>query len=235
MTTTDLPASVAPQWTPRSDAWARRPESPMAGREGRPLFIGGCPRSGTTLLQVMLDMHPEMGMPRETNFIREMWWRRQRFGDLREPANRLAVAEWIFSDDKHLWRRLTHKRIGRKKAIREIADAPPTIGSIVERCVRLHDPAAPRWGDKRPAYAGFIGPLRRMFPDAQFINVIRDPRGVAALVVAAEQRAVLLARLLGRRRRAALGCAHATPLSFSRRTTIAPSPASSTPKESTTV
>jgi hypothetical protein len=64
--------------------------------------------------------------------------------------------------------------------MREIADSPPTIGSIVERCIRLHDPGAPRWGDKRPAYSGFIGPLLAMFPDAQYINVVRDPRGVAA-------------------------------------------------------
>ena len=86
--------------------------------------MGGCPRSGTTLLQVMLDMHPELGMPRETNFIRELWWRRRHFGDLRDPANRRRVAEWIFSDKEHLFRRLIHRRITREEAIRMY-----TIGS----------------------------------------------------------------------------------------------------------
>ena len=175
-----LPESVAPAWQPRSAAWAQRPPSGHADRTRRPLFMGGCPRSGTTLVQVMLDMHPEMGMPRETDFIRELWWRRRGFGDLREPANRRRVAEWIFSDKEHLYRRLIHRRISRSEAIEEVAASPPTIGSIVERCLRLHAPDAPRLGDKRPAYSGFIGPLLQMFPDAQYINVIRDPRGVAA-------------------------------------------------------
>jgi hypothetical protein len=136
------------------------------------------------MLQVMLDMHPEIGVPRETDFIRELWWQRARFGDLSDPANRQRVAEWIFGDDRHLTRRLTHKRIGRRRAIAEVAAAPPTIGSVVERCVRLHAHDTPRWGDKRPAYAGFIGPLLAMFPDAQYVNVVRDPRGVAGSQVA---------------------------------------------------
>ena len=142
--------------------------------------MGGCPRSGTTLLQVMLDMHPEMGMPRETNFIRELWWRRRHFGDLRDAANRRRVAEWIFSDKEHLFRRLIHRRITREEAIEHVAASPPTIGSIIERCLRLHAHDTPRFGDKRPAYSGFVGPLLQMFPDAQYVNVIRDPRGVAA-------------------------------------------------------
>jgi hypothetical protein len=128
----------------------------------------------------MLDMHPEIGMPRETNFIRELWWRRRHFGDLNEPANRRRVAEWIFSDKEHLFRRLIHRRITREEAIEQIAASPPTIGSIVERCLRLHAHDKPRFGDKRPAYSGFVGPLLQMFPDAQYVNVVRDPRGVAA-------------------------------------------------------
>ena len=47
---------------------------------------------------------------------------------------------------------------------------------------------------------------------------------VALLVVAAEERAVLLAGLLRRCRRAPLRDAHERPLSFSSRTTMAPSP-----------
>jgi hypothetical protein len=180
----ELPPTVAHRPQPRAPEWAARRPSPYDGRPDRPLFIGGCPRSGTTLLQVMLDMHPELGIPRETNFIRELWWQRARFGDLRDPVNRHRAAEWIFGDDAHLTRRLTHRRIGRRKAIAAVAAAGPTIGSIVEACVRLHAHDIPRWGDKRPAYSGFVGPLLAMFPDAQYVNVVRDPRGAVASQVA---------------------------------------------------
>ena len=126
-------------------------------------------------------MHPEIGIPRETNFIRELWWQRIRFGDLADPANRRRVAEWIFGDPDHLTRRLTHKRLDRTaRRSRRSPRRAPTIGSVVERCLRLHAHDKPRWGDKRPAYSGFIGPLFRMFPDALYVNVVRDPRGATA-------------------------------------------------------
>jgi hypothetical protein len=34
----------------------------------------------------------------------------------------------------------------------------------------------PRWGDKRPAYAVYLDAVFALFPDAQFINLVRDPR-----------------------------------------------------------
>ena len=35
----------------------------------RPVFVGGAPRSGTTLLRVMLDAHPELAIPGETRIL----------------------------------------------------------------------------------------------------------------------------------------------------------------------
>jgi hypothetical protein len=168
-------------WRPRPDAWASGPPSAYAGRPARPLFVGGCPRSGTTMLQVMLDLHPELGVPQETNFIRQLWWQRASFGDLADPANRRRAARWILSGDDHRARRLRRRHeLTRRHAVRRIAAAGPTIGSIVEAALRLHAGSKPRWGDKRPAYSGFIGPLLAMFPDAQYVNLVRDPRGAVA-------------------------------------------------------
>ena len=173
---------MQPGWSPRSQSWVQQAPSPFAGAPDRPLFIGGCPRSGTTLLQVMLDLHPDLAVPRESNFVRTLWWQRARFGDLRDPENRRRVAEWIFAGKGRMTGRVRDGRITRRAAIRRVADAPPTIGSIVEACLRLYAElhGKPRWGDKRPAYSGFIGPLLLMFPDAQYIDVVRDPRGAVA-------------------------------------------------------
>ena len=35
-------------------------------------FIVGMPRSGTTLLRLMLDAHPELAIPLETHFLRAL-------------------------------------------------------------------------------------------------------------------------------------------------------------------
>jgi hypothetical protein len=178
----ERPPTVAPGWHPRDEAWLQQPPSRFLGAPSRPLFIGACPRSGTTLLRVMLDNHPDLAIPQETNFVRPLWWRRVRFGDLRDPANRRRVAEWIFTGKGVRGGRLRDGGISRRDAISRVADAPPTVGSIVQACLQLYAEVhgKPRWGDKRPAYSGFIGMLFEMFPDAQYINVVRDPRGAVA-------------------------------------------------------
>jgi hypothetical protein len=178
----ERPVTVAPGWQPRSEAWLQRPPSRFRGAPARPLFIGACPRSGTTLLRALLDNHPDLAIPHETNFVRPLWWQRVRFGDLRDPANRRRVADWIFTEKSHRSARLRDGRISRRDAIRRVADAPPTVGSIVQACLQLRAEAdgKPRWGDKRPSYSGFIGMLFQMFPDAQYINLVRDPRGAVA-------------------------------------------------------
>ena len=130
----------------------------------------------------MLDLHPDLAIPHETDFVRSLWWQRVRFGDLRDPANRRRVAEWIFTEKSHRSARLRDGRITRRDAIRRVSEAPPTVGSIVQACLRLRAEAddKPRWGDKRPSYSAFIGMLFAMFPDAQYINLVRDPRGAVA-------------------------------------------------------
>ena len=57
------------------------------GDPQRLFFIVGAPRSGTTLLQRMLDAHPQMAVARETHFMNKIWSRRQVFGDIASDTN----------------------------------------------------------------------------------------------------------------------------------------------------
>nr|WP_269082882.1 hypothetical protein [Allosalinactinospora lopnorensis] len=43
----------------------------------------------------MLHAHPRIAIPPETRFLLDMYWHRREFGDLREAANRRALAERI--------------------------------------------------------------------------------------------------------------------------------------------
>ena len=58
----------------------------------RPIFVVGSPRSGTTMLQLMLHAHPRIAIPPETRFFLTAHRRRGEWGDLRERANREKLA-----------------------------------------------------------------------------------------------------------------------------------------------
>jgi sulfotransferase family protein len=145
----------------------------------RPVIIGGCPRSGTTLLRTMLHVHPEFAIPRETRFVLEAWRRRTLFGDLRKPDNRRRLARWIFTGEKTQAKRLG---LDPNQATERLVAAPPTLGSLLAECFILfsENQCKLRWGDKRPLYALQIAAIFDLFPSAHFIHIVRDPRACAA-------------------------------------------------------
>jgi Sulfotransferase family len=149
--------------------------SEFARQPARPVIIGGCPRSGTTLLRTMLHCHPDIAIPRETRFVLEAWRRRRRFGDLRREANRRRLARWIFKRKKTQADRL---ELDVDEAIERLVASPPTLGSMLATCFVMFAErhGKPRWGDKRPAYAARMAAIWDLFPNAQFIHMVRDPR-----------------------------------------------------------
>jgi len=64
---------------------------------GRPFFIVGAPRSGTTLLQYMLRSHPNLSLPTgESHFFIPLYRKRKAFGDLRRRDNIGKVLEAMY-------------------------------------------------------------------------------------------------------------------------------------------
>lgn len=141
----------------------------------RPVFVVGCPRSGTTLFRTMLSAHRSIAIPPETRFMMGMYWRRDEFGDLRQRGAREALARAIVEDRET---RVYVLGLDGQQVVEEIVDGPPTLGTAFGVVLRSYARkfGKPRWGDKRPAYYAFMDELDRLFPDAQFIHLIRDPR-----------------------------------------------------------
>ncbi|MGH3342413.1 MAG: sulfotransferase family protein [Carbonactinosporaceae bacterium] len=143
----------------------------------RPIFIVGCPRSGTTLLQLMLHAHPRIAIPPETRFVVQAYRGRHQFGELSAVENRRELANWLV-------KRPMFKDLGldREDVRRAVWAAPPTLGSAVGTLLAMyaarHDSV--RWGDKRPGYWSDIDVLLRLFPDAQLVHIVRDARACVA-------------------------------------------------------
>ncbi|MBG0562113.1 sulfotransferase family protein [Actinoplanes aureus] len=143
----------------------------------RPIFVVGCPRSGTTMLQLMLHAHPRIALPPENRFLLPAYSRRYEFGDLAEPERRRALARFIVSTPQ-----FGDLGLDPDTTVEAIVAAPPTLGSALGTVFKLYADrfGKPRWGDKRPAYLRNLPVIRRLFPDAQIINIMRDGRDCVA-------------------------------------------------------
>lgn len=127
----------------------------------------------------MLNTHPHLAVPRETRFLLEMYKRRRTFGDLRDPGNHRAAAEFIVVRPDSWFERFG---VDPDLAMRRLMAAPPTLGSLIGTAFKLYaeEQGKSRWGDKRPTLVLYLPGIFDMFPDGQFVNVIRDPRSAVA-------------------------------------------------------
>lgn len=149
------------------------------GTTNRPVFVGACPRSGTTLLRTMLNAHPGLAVPLESRFMLEVWEQRAMFGNLAEPEKRVAFARWLTSRTGIGLDRITTDRA---ELAARIETAGPSLGSLLGACFEYYaeKQGKSRWGDKRPMYAQHMRTVFALFPDAQFVHIVRDPRASIA-------------------------------------------------------
>jgi hypothetical protein len=127
----------------------------------------------------MLHSHPRMAVPPETRFVIDTYDRRQEFGDLTDPANRRALAEWITGRPQTKFHDLG---LDAADVNEQIVAGPPTLGSALAIVFQAYAArfGKPRWGDKRPTYIQHLDHIMRLFPDAQVVHVIRDGRDCVA-------------------------------------------------------
>ncbi|OJF12643.1 sulfotransferase family protein [Couchioplanes caeruleus] len=149
----------------------------MTQGNDRPIFVVGCPRSGTTMLQLMLHAHPRIAIPPENRFVLPAYHQRHTFGDLTDPERRRALGRWIVGE-----RCFGDLGLDPDDVVERIVAAPPTLGSALGTVLQAYADrfGKPRWGDKRPAYLKHLKVIFRLFPDAQIINIVRDGRDCVA-------------------------------------------------------
>ena len=150
--------------------------SPFLGRRAKPggppaPFVVASPRSGTTLLRMMLDAHPQMAVPFETHFVPELIATVKAGGGADDALEVLhSHRRW---GDFHLDRDALAERLR--------SHDPLTPGDAVRSFYTLYaeTQGKPRWGDKTPEYVEFMRPIGDAVGEARFIHVIRDGRDVA--------------------------------------------------------
>lgn len=144
-----------------------------------PIIIVGNPRSGTTLLRLILTCHPRICIPPEGPFL---FLLEPKYGQIREfeDTDIIHFVDDIFSVTKmEEWNldrdRLIHHMKGRKKR---------SFASLVEEVYREYMRATgqikARWGDKSGSYTIHrLDAIQRSLPGAFLLHIVRDGRDVA--------------------------------------------------------
>lgn len=149
--------------------------------KNRPIIIVGCERSGTTMLRLILCSHKNIAIPPQTKYIKKLYKRRLKFGNLSKPKNRQKLQDWFYNNhDKRT--KLIDLEIDKNDIQNKLKIAGKSFGAFLSAILKLYSQkeGKQRWGDKHPYYIKYLLQLFKLFPDAQVIHIIRDGRDAVA-------------------------------------------------------
>ncbi len=140
-----------------------------------PIFIGGCPRSGTTLLGSMLGTHERVVCLPEAPFI---GLQARAFRD--SPDAIASIHRAIQSDFKFRFLQLSANDLeaclhADAHGYRELIEA-----YVRAFAMRNQRSDSRYWLDHTPHNLAYCRRLASAFPDARFVHIVRDGRAVAA-------------------------------------------------------
>ncbi|KAG6457249.1 protein-tyrosine sulfotransferase [Manduca sexta] len=133
--------------------------APVEGRDLPLIFIGGVPRSGTTLMRAMLDAHGDVRCGQETRVVPRILQMRQHWARSQKESVRLEQA-------------------GVSRAVLDNAIAAFCLEVIVR-----HGEPAPRLCNKDPLVLKMGTYVLELFPNAKFLFMVRDGRATVHSII----------------------------------------------------
>jgi len=137
-----------------------------------PIFVVGSPRSGTTMLAVLLDRHSRIAVPPETHFfwkfvpqVRNVW----------ATASREELVDAALGFD-----RIADLALERGAVLKRFEGCDKTVANLLRVILETYASlrGAVRAGEKSPRHIECVPDIMEACPDARVIAIIRDGRDV---------------------------------------------------------
>jgi hypothetical protein len=141
------------------------------------VFLVGCLRSGTTLLQRIVEAHTQIAVIPETQWV-PRWYER-----------RVGLTEDGMVTPELGWRLREHPRFDRlglkPGSVDALLERPKHYARFVTELFDLHGQVKgkPLVGEKSPGYVRHLPTLYGLWPDTKVVHLIRDGRDVALSVL----------------------------------------------------
>lgn len=132
-----------------------------------PIFIVGCPRSGTTWLQRLLLSHEDICGGQETHFFSIFGVILKHYKYQQESHRKVGLP--CYWEEEVLRERIIQLW---HETIRNLVEKSPEVKYVLE---------------KTPDHGRFIDVIVEMLPNARFIHIIRDSRAVVSSLLAANR------------------------------------------------
>jgi sulfotransferase family protein len=144
--------------------------------DNAPIFIVSAPRSGSTLLRLILNTHSRIDVPPPGWLFDMVYPYLYSYGDLNSDANLTSLAEDVLHTP-------TVKKWGLSIAAKDLVEraSEASFKGLLSALHELHmeSKGKRRWGEKTPRHGFWMDEIHALYPDAQFIHIVRDGRDMA--------------------------------------------------------
>lgn len=154
-------------------------KAPCTGEALAPIFVVGAPRSGTTLLERLLDAHFEIAIADEIILVLAL---RRHVPELDTRERRAAFFALLPQlDHVRFWRGVEAVLEQIRQDLEKVSTAASDRLFSVQLLKRdAKSRGRRRFGEQTPWNVRHLSTIRDWFPDARILHIVRDPRAQVA-------------------------------------------------------
>ncbi|WP_417237348.1 MULTISPECIES: sulfotransferase family protein [Flavobacteriaceae] len=152
-----------------------------------PFFIIGSGRSGNTLLRSLLVAGEQVSIPPESYVLPRIYRRYKMLSFLNwDILSSIIISEFEAYKEFYTWEVNLYKAHQKSRNFRkEEKSLAHILNAVYLTYIEAEGLNTKRWGDKTPINTIFIDKIAKIFPKAQYIHIVRDPRDVVCSYVKA--------------------------------------------------